>query len=575
MKRTFLYAMLLAVPVANAQVLPREWMNKRFGINAPAPNASMQVRWDQYKTRNYQEGSTTVRYNNSAGVMTANGYKEGTIPRSASDPLCRPWQDLYEITNMLPAGTWVRVSGNIGDHYPLPNSALFPVELDRMKIGIIDNIMFRGNSLDNSLNLLWNIMPVVWPHAAKADVWNNISVNAVGHTLSSPVAGQEPKNRDWYRPHPSYFSYLRQHTQNFVNQVNNYAARKSYSLAGGTSTFNFIERTGFQLGNEPAAGRPGGSSFSQVGSWEGLGNLMDSATAGLEYGPSANIVHALAIPNTFGTNPLSLPAFSYLGEGITLRESQMAGRVRAFQESGAITPGLNEIATYGKEVINRPWAAQCDRRSVHFRSPVLRWKFNNNDFGNVQSETDMNFYGPGDPVWGRWETPEEYARRWVKELEKVVDLIANLPMANNRTVVDVTECYLTGGESGLGFVDSVVKMPDGSTIDFKTKSLDEIRHIARHHTKVGNALVARSAAQIPPTKRELLIAIRQELYKRDTQSNDLTKNLGRIYLWGAYYADPRYESGIVADGTGNANYYHPYMDFRFNFDEVRAFFYEY
>jgi hypothetical protein len=574
MKRSFLYAMVLIAPVVQAQTPPKEWFATRFGVNIPFPSASVNQAWDSYKNYGYNDGDALARYNNTKKIMVSGGIKQVSTGRKYLDPECHQWQDAFEISDMLPANTSVRVHAGLGEHYPYPDSAIKPLGMDRATRGIIDRAMFRGNDLNNSLKILWTVSPVVWPHPARSDNWTNIRTNPYGSDTPSTVAGQEPSMRDWYRPVKEYHPYLKSQFQEFVYWVNNAAYLKARALTPSNEpvTMDVTQRIGFQLGNEPAAGHPGGSSFGQVGSWKGIGAVLQGTTTGIEYKPTTSLVQMLNLPTTLAPNPLNLPAFSFLTEGTRLVESQMEGKVRAFMDSGALAAGLNEIATYGAEMDQGTWASQCGRRSVHFRSPHYRWKFNNNDFNNVQNETDMLFYGPGDPVWGRWETPQEYAKRWVKELEKVVDLIAGLPMPTASKVVDITECYLTNGEMCVSYLDNTATLPNGSKLDFAQMSQDDIRNFGRRYSKQGSVIIERLAAQVPPSRAEVMVAIRNELYKRDVVDGNLSKNLGKIFWWGTYHPDPRFETGIYGDGAGNATFYSPYMDFRINADELKAFY---
>ena len=76
-------------------------------------------------------------------------------------------------------------------------------------------------------------------------------------------------------------------------------------------------------------------------------------------------------------------------------------------------------------------------------------------------------------------------------------------------------------------------------------------------------------AQAMPTRESLLAAIRDELFARDT-AKTLTPNLGKIYWWGGYWADPRSETGICNDNNNDTIGYNPWGDLRLTLSEIKA-----
>lgn len=577
MNKTSLLALVIAIGVpqlVQAQTPTATWYAQRFGLNVSPPPIGNTSGWNRFRNREFQEGSRE-RYNNSRRLTQASMDREAKTERAFSDPDCRIWQDMFEVTDSLPAGTWVRTSGLLEEHFYGPATINNPTQFQRVTDALIGRMMFRNGNVADSLNIMFNITPSIHPHIGASDAWNNIRVSPTGQALSTPIAGPAPRDRDWWRPDPVYFPYLRAQLQNFVNFSNEEVIRLARRDSRvNIATFPYSQKLAFQLGNEPGVGHPGGSQFGQVGSWHGLGAVMQGVTANLSWRARPSVVTAQGANAKVTNNQLVLPAFSFLTEPANVvKESRVNGRVRNFNVTGAVSAFFNEVATYGPE-LNMSWANQCTRRSVHFRSPTYRWKFNQNDLNNVRNQdTDMLFYGPGDPAWGRWETPQEYARRWVRELEKVVDAIAALPMSNPTRVVDVTECYLPLGELNYAICDDYLKLPDGNNLNPVGMTVDELREVSRRHSRVGNDLRARLPQQIPPTRTEIIIAIRNEIFRRDTVTKDLSRNLGRIYWWGGYTADPMYETGITRNPqTNRVWHYNPHQDIQLNLEEVKALF---
>lgn len=567
MKSLFVGALTLVGAIASAQTA--EWYAARFGYNAPAPDLFSNQTQNDYKNYIFNEGKPNARFNNSAQVMLGSGVKQATIGRPYNDPGNRPWNDLYEQTDLLPKNTWVRVTGNLANHFPEPFNMKGHANPQRNYYAIITRIMFRGNDLSNGLNLLWNITPGVYPSSTPTDPWKQISVSPWGAALNQAVVTDDPAKRDWWRPQDVYFPYLRNHVQNFVYDVNNVASNIVRQRSpSGPITENFIGRMGFQLGNEPAAGHPGGSVDGQVGSWDGVGKVLEKTTAGLDYRPLPSNMNTNQVPNGFGSNPINMPAFSMFSEGVdSYRLNYVKGQLRNIQWGGPIAPGLNEIATYSKEMNGMQWPTICGRRSLHYMSPILRWKFNATTAYMSNNTNDLLASQPFDPSSGRWETAAEYAKRWVIELEKQVDLVGNLPMPGSSNVVDITECYLTGAQSAGTFLPAGIKTSNGSPLDFKAYTFDQIRELSRSGSNKDGTYTPWQ--QVPPSRESLLAAIRTELYNRD-MAKTLTPKLGRIYWWGGYYSDPRAETGLNSDDNNDVNSYNPFADFRLTLSEVKA-----
>ncbi|HLO98087.1 MAG TPA: hypothetical protein VK171_05800 [Fimbriimonas sp.] len=561
----------LSIICASSFAQDAAWYAKRFGFNANPPDLFAHETASGFKDYAYNDGLPNVRFNNTSGIMTSTGLAKTGAGKSYLDPTLHQWADLYEITDLLPKDTWVRAGTNLQNHYPDPYNPTGGKNTFRNTDAIVGRLMFRGTDLSNTLCLLWVNAPAVYPSPAPNDSWKTLTVDSIGRPLPAPIDMGEPATRDWWRPHVSYHQYLRRHTQLTFDDINTRAAQIVRERTGsGPMDFNFVQRIGVQFGNEPSAGHPGGSTkIPIVGSWAGQGAINERTMSYCTYGPPPAARTAYQVPNNFGSNPGVMPAFSMLFEQASAyRLNYAMGRIRNIQWSGTASPGVNEIMTYKAEMTGMNWPSMCGRRALHFMSPQYHWKFLPKDQYQSPWSTDLLTSKPFSPADGRWETPSEYARRWVKEMERQVDFIASLDMPGSAKLVDITECYFTVANSYAVSLDANTKDARGETIQFPTKSLDELRELARNHVKEGNTLFP--LMQPIPSRVELLRAIKNELYKRDVIENNLTPNLGRIYWWGGYYPNPRTESGLGEDGVGTVNSYNPFGDFRLTLDEVKA-----
>lgn len=554
---------------AFASAQTADWYAARFGFNAAAPDLLAPQSASDYKNYGFHDGKPAARWNTSVSLMSAAGAAQTGTGKTWNDPTNYLWTDLYEMTDLLPKSTWVRVAANLGNHFPNPYNATGHVNAARNYGAIIQRIMFRGSDLNNGLNLLWNVTPGVYPNTGSVDGWSNLTVNPWGSKLTLALYTGDPAKRDWWRPDDAFLPYLRNHVQGFVYDVNDYASNiVRQRTGGGPMTENFISRMGFQLGNEPAAGHPGGSVDGDVGSWKGVGKILEKTTAGIDYQTHPAFTASNNVPTTFGTNPLTMPAFSMFSDSSdSYRINYVKGQIRNIQWAGSWSAGMNEIATYYKEMQGMNWPTQCGRRALHFNSPVYRWRFNSTSAYSLQNADALLTSRPFDPSQGRWETPQEYAKRWVAELTKQVDMVANLPMPGSSQIVDITECYFTGAQSGAVPFDSTYTMTGGGSPNFQSMTFDQVRQMARSNWNDNKTLTP--LQQLPATREQILAAIRTELYNQD-MSGLLTKNLGRIYWWGAYYADPRLETGLTSDANNDVNGYNPWADYRLTLSEMKA-----
>lgn len=567
MKSFSMAALLLLGAMATAQT--DSWYAARFGFNAAAPDLYAIQSASDYKNYAFNDGVPTARWNNTTGVMKGSGLVQPVTGKTWSDPTNHLWTDLYEMTDLLPKNTWVRVAGNLLNHFPEPYNPKGHANPQRNYQAIIGRIMFRGNDLSNGLNLLWNITPSVYPTQSTTDSWSTITVNPWGGKLATPIVTGEPAKRDWWRPQEEFLPFLKNHVQNFVYDVNDYASNIARQRSpAGPMTENFIARMGFQMGNEPAAGHPGGSVDGVVGSWTGVGNVLEKTMTGVDFRPYPSYFATNNIPTSFGANPLTMPAFSMFSENPdSYRINYVKGQLRNIQWGGNVAPGLNEIATYYKEMQGMNWPTMCGRRALHFNSPTYRWRFNPSSAYASTNPGDLLTSKPFDPSQGRWETPAEYAKRWVAELSRQVDLVANLPMPGSSKVVDITECYFGGSHSGGVLLDPTYKFGDGTAPNFQNMTFDQIRSMARSYSSENGVLTP--LQQLPASRESILAAIRTELYNQD-MAGTLTPNLGRIYWWGGYYADPRLEAGYITDANNNVTGYNPWGDFRLTLSEIKA-----
>jgi hypothetical protein len=559
-------ALMFVGAIASAQT--DAWYASRFGFNAPAADLFAWQGPTDYKNFAFNDGKPAARWNNSTGVMTGAGIASAGIGRSYSDPANHQWSDLYEVTGLLPKDTWVRVTGNLFNHFADPVNLSGQANKDRNLKGILERIMFRGTDLSSGLNILWNITPGVYPGQSTNDSWGVLDKDPMGAQLANAVNTGDPAKRDWWRPYDAYLPYLKNHVQTFVYDVNDAAAQITRQRTTGTMTENFVSRMSFQMGNEPAAGHPGGSVDGQVGSWSGVGKVLEGTMTGIDYKPRPAAITANGVPATFGTNSLTMPAFSMFAEAAdAYRLNYIKGQMRNIQWAGSMAPALNELSSYPKEMNGKTWPTLCNRRSLHFNSPVFRWKFNASSSYNSTNPNDLLTSSLIDPAKGRWETPSEYAKRWVVELEKQVDLVSNLSMPGTSKIVDITECYFTVAESGgIPFIPGM-KFSDGTSPNYANMTLDQVRAMSRSYRSVNGAMAPLPQAQ--PSRESLLTAIRAELFARDT-AKTLTPNLGKIYWWGGYWADPRSEAGLCIDANNNAIGYNPWGDLRLTLSEIKA-----
>lgn len=559
----------LAVLGASAHAQNAAWFAKRFGLNVVAPDLFPNQTANDYKDFAYNDNNPNARWNTSAAAMTGAGVIRSTSGRAWNDPTLHQWTDIYELTDKMPKNTWVRVAANILNHFPDPYNPTGQRNKERNLDAIIGRIMFRGTDLSNGLNILFNMTPGVYPNAIPADSWSTIRVDPVGRSLTASISTGEPPRRDWWRPQAAYLPYLKTHVQQFVYDMNNAASNIVRARsASGTLTENYVSRIGFQLGNEPAAGHPGGSIDGPVGSWNGVGAVLEGTMAGIDYKTNATTAVKNRVPSGWGTNPLTMPAFSMFSEQVNAyRMNYVMGQLRNIQWGGSIAPGINEIASYPKEMQGMQWPTICGRRALHFNSPTYQWRYNPLGQYSLTSPDGLLTSSLIDPNMGRWETPQEYAKRWVAELTKQVDMVSGLPMPGSSTIVDVTEAYFCGSQSAAGSFNNSFTDANGNPVNLSTMTFDQIRATARANYTYNNKLTP--LPQQPASREQILAAIRTELYNQD-MAGTLTPNLGRIYWWGASYTDPRNETGLTTDDNNNVTGYNPWGDFRLTMSEVKA-----
>jgi hypothetical protein len=356
---------------------------------------------------------------------------------------------------------------------------------------------------------------------------------------------------------------LRAQVQAFVTSVNNYSVNQARIVSPNRINTNIVQRIGFQLGNELGAGHPGSSVYGNPGTWTGIGQVMQDTTAGLAWRPDSSTARYLA-GGTSWINQISLPAFSFTTEarGQAFVTYDLYGQVKSIQWPGAVVPGLTEMFTYYDEVFgptnNFTWASQAQRKSIHFRSPVLQW---------IRANDKQRVYWPdmlaNNTLNGRWENPTEYAKRWADEVTLAIKGYGRLSMPGSQPIVDLTECYLTYGELNS-------KMLDTSNYQFIVngvpKSTDQIRQDSLTRGSQRDINGVTYTAPLPPTRISLFAAIRDELYTRSVQGKLPT--LGRIFWVNGYSADPRRETGFQS--TDPIQSYNPWEDFRLTSDELKT-----
>jgi hypothetical protein len=569
-KRTSLIALVSVCAASQAQT--PEWYASRFGLCVQAPAPSGNAPMTQFRIPKFMDAKQGARSHNDPGIMSAQQVALTDGKFAFNDPRCAPWAEMLEVTDKLPANTWLRLESALNHHFYNPFDKV-GLQEDRLTQGLVGRLMYRNSNVADTLNLLLVCAPGINAHTGASDSWTRISVDPSGKPLQTAVTTKPPKDRDWWRPEPAMMPYLKSSFQKYVNLVNDAAAvqaRQKYGNAG--QSLNFVQKIGFQIGNEPGTGHPGGSQFAKIGSWDGLGRVNEGFSVGINYGVSPAVRAQLGIPASFGTNPLTMPAFSFLNENANqISGNYVGGKLMNFQNSGAFSPGVNEVLSYGKEMNGFKWSQQCGRRALHFRSPVLRWRFFKNDFGMTTGDgRELLHFGPQDPRWGRWETAAEYAKRWVTDLELGVDMIAGLPMPAATKVVDVTETYFINGDLGAAPFDANMKDSNGANINFANMTLDQVRDAAKTCRVQGGKFSPLLPTQIPPTRKEILVAIRNELYQRDVVQKNLSKNLGRIFIWSSVSMGCREMTGLNAGNKGDIVGYNPWNDFRLNPDEMKA-----
>ncbi len=520
-----------AIGFGQASAEVQAWTKDHFGLQVEFP-----------------AHSTSQNY---ARVLQSDGtylYKLDGATRSYWDNSCQPWQGAYAVLNVMPRGSWVRASVNLWEHYLTATGG--PTDWDRYQAAVTGKVLFPNMpTTTDGLNLLWVLSPGVPNRYSNNDGWFD-----------------NPLTRDWFKPAAANRPYLRNQVQSFVTAVNNYAVDQAKPAYPGKITSNIISRIGFQLGNEMGTAHPGSSVFGTPGTWTGMGQVMEDTTNGILWRPDDTYATKLSGGATW-TNQLNLPAFSFLTEARNQAFVQydLYGGLRAINWPGAVVPGLTEVFSYYDEMFgpnnNYGWAAQCTRRSVHFRSPVLQWVRG--------TDPTIRFYWPDvntdHTLNGRWETPQEYAKRWVDEVALAIKGYGRLPMPSAAPIVDLTECYLTYGE-----LNAQILSPSNYqfSVNGTPKTTDQIRSdsILLGSTRVVDGVTV--VAPVPPSRASLFAAIRDELYSRSAQGK--LPNLGRIFWVNGYTADPRRETGFPS--TDPITSYNPWDDFRLTINEIKTLF---
>lgn len=529
-----LAGLLPAVGFAQASAQVQAWTKDHFGLQIEFP------------------GSSSVQ--NYARVAQSNGtyvYQPSGPSRNYWDSQCQPWQDAYKVLGIMPRGSWVRAAVNIWEHFPSASTTV-PVDYERFQSAITGKVLYPNlPSTVDGLNLLWVLSPGIPLRDSSNDGWFD-----------------NPRTRDWYVPAPVNRPYLRNQIQSFITAVNNFSVDQAKVFYGtGKVTSNIVSRMGFQLSNEVGAAHPGGTVFGPPGNWNGIGQVLEDTTNGLRYRPDDNYAAKLAGGTTW-TNPLSMPAFSFLTEArgqAFVNYNVTWTAPRSIQWPGATVPGLTEVFSYYDEVFgptnNYGWAAQCTRRSVHFRSPVIQW-IRGSDGLRVMF-VPVNSDGTFD---GRWETATEYAKRWVDEVALAIKGYGRLPMPAAMPTVDLTECYLTYGELN----SQILTTGNYSFVaaNGTPKTTDQIRSDALKFGSTGQYNGVSYVAPTPPTRVSIFAAIREELYARATAGK--LPNLGRIYWVNGYTSDPRRETGF--ESVDPITSYNPWNDFRLSTDEIKTLF---
>lgn len=527
-KFSFLLISLPTIGLGQSSTAVQTWTKDHFGLQVEFPNKSV--------------------IQNFARVPQPDGsaiYMQDGPARPYSDPNCKPWQDAYATLAILPRGAWVRSAVNLWEHYQSPTA---PVNDSDRFLGAITNKVLYPNlsSTLNGLNLLWVMSPGIPSRYSENDGWYDY-----------------PKTRNWFLPVVANRPALKSHVQSFVTSVNNYSVAQARNIYPTRINSNIVSRIAFQLGNEVGAAHPGASDSGNPGSWAGMGQVMQDTTNGLTWRPDSNSTKYLA-GGTSWTNPLVLPAFSFLTEakGQAFVNYTLYGQLKNIQWPGATVPGLTEVFSYYDEMYgptnNFGWAAQCTRRSFHFRSPILQW---------IRANDQQRVFWPdvstGNGLNGRWETAAEYAKRWADEVALALKGFGRLAMPGSQSVVDLTECYLTYGELNSQILDP-------SNYEFSVngvqKTTDQIRFDALQRSSKAIIKGQVVYAPLPPSRQSIYAAIRDELYNRSTQGQ--MSNLGRIYWVNGYSDDPRRETGF--ESTDPIKFYSPWADFRLTTNEIKT-----
>ena len=116
-----------------------------------------------------------------------------------------------------------------------------------------------------------------------------------------------------------------------------------------------------------------------------------------------------------------------------------------------------------------------------------------------------------------------------------------------------------------------MKDSNGANINFANMTLDQVRDLAKTCRVQNGKFSPLLPTQIPPTRKEILVAIRNELYQRDVVQKNLSKSLGRIFIWSSVSMGCREMTGLNAGNNGDIVGYNPWDDFRLNSDEMKAF----
>ena len=530
----FLMGVLPSLGFAQVSASEAAWIKDHFGLQVEFPAHST--------AQNYLK------------VAQPDGTFQ-TIPSGPTlaytDPNCHPWQDAYSILDMLPRGVWIRAATNIWEHFPTANTVV-PQDYERFQSAITGRVLYpKLPSTLDGLNLLWVLSPGIPNRNGTSDGWFD-----------------SPPSRDWFLPAAANRPYLRIQCQNFITAVNNFSVDQAKSTTGGAKvTTNIVSRIGFQMSNEVGAAHPGGSVFGPTGTWTGIGQVLEDTTNGLQWRPDDSYSKYLGGGSTW-TNPLTLPAFSFLTEARTqafVNYNAQDGTLRSIQWPGATVPGLTEIFSYYDEVFgptnNFGWAAQCTRRAVHFRAPEIQW-VRANDGVRIEF-VDVNANGTFN---GGWETAPNYAKRWVDEACKAIKGYGRLPMPAAMPITDLTECYLTYGELNSVPLDTTNYT---FTTNGVTKTTDQIRADSLQFGSQRNLNGKVYSAPPPPSRQSIFAAIRDELYSRSTLGT-LPANFGRIYWVNGYTPDPRRETGF--NSIDPINSYNPWDDFRLTTNEIKVLF---